>query len=172
MFQLKNLKFKSKFIRFISSFLFIILVYYSLTAFAFFNDLILMLAGYGAEISSFVINMFGAESNYFGNTLFTIQNSLKVSIGCDGSEPIVYLLAAIVSYPAQYLKKLIGILIGSTILFLVNISRIISLFYISESSPKYFDLIHNDFMPFFTLVSSLGLFYIWMLWVNKYKDNQ
>ncbi len=154
---------------FLLKFSIIILGYYSLSAFSFFTDLLLELAELGAITSSALLNIFGEESNHYANTLFTATNSLKVSVGCDGSEPIVYLLAGIIAYPAFLKYKIIGFVIGAIVLFFVNVARIISLFYINGYYQEYFNIVHNEAMPFFTLLSSGAIFYGWMRIVNKYN---
>ena len=153
--------------KFLLIFLSILSSYYILVMFSFFTQFLSDFAGIGAKISSIVINFFGGDANNFQNYLISNGNSMQVGIGCDGSEPMVLLIAAISAYQSKFNKKLSGILIGTIVLFLVNQFRIIGLFFFNNNLPDYFNLMHNDVFPIITVIISGFLFYSWIRVFNK-----
>jgi len=148
--------------RFLIIFFSVLGAYYVLVMFSFFTALLSDFAGIGARIASSAINTLGGNANHFGNYIISNGNSMQVGIGCDGSEPIILLIAAILGIKSSINSKVSGILIGSSILFVLNQIRILGLFYFNISYPEYFDLMHNDIFPLVTVVASGGLFILWL----------
>lgn len=148
--------------RFLLIFFSVLGAYYILVMFSFFTALLSDFAGIGAKIASSTINALGGNANNFGNYIISNGNSMQVGIGCDGSEPIILLIAAILGIRSSIGSKFSGILIGSGLLFILNQIRILGLFYFNLSHPDYFDLMHNDIFPLITVAASGVIFLFWL----------
>jgi exosortase/archaeosortase family protein len=74
----------------------------------------------------------------------------------------ILLWAAMLAFPASWRMKVLGVLVGSLAIQIVNMARFISLFYIGQYSRSWFDFAHEylwetllilDTMVVFSLVS-------------------
>lgn len=153
--------------RFLITFFSILGIYYFLVMFSFFTTLLSDFAGIGAKIASTVINLFGGTANYFGNYIISNGSSMQVGIGCDGSEPIVLLIAAISGINSKLSNKISGIVTGSILLFILNQIRILGLFYFNLSHPDLFDVMHNDIFPLMTVAASGIIFLVWLKRISR-----
>ena len=69
-----------------------------------------------------------------------------------------------VAFPARWSHKLLGGIIGVAILLLVNLLRIVSLYYASEMSPSFFGLLHETIWPIAILALSMVM---WLFWAMR-----
>jgi exosortase/archaeosortase family protein len=147
--------------RFILSFGLLFGAYYIAMTFGAFREFLTNFAAFNTSISKFIMNIFGINANVHGNILFNNSGSIEVGIGCDGSEPILVLLAGIIASKASYLSKSLGLIIGSIMLLLFNSARIIGLFYVNKYNKDNFNIFHNDIMPLALMVFSILIFIFW-----------
>lgn len=106
----------------------------------------------------------GIYSN--GPRIGTNEFSVMLSFGCEGTEPLIIYLAAIISFPAALKSKIKGIVTGSLILYAMNVIRVGLLYFIGRSNPGSFELFHTTIFPvlfiFFAIVS-------WGIWAQSLK---
>jgi len=93
--------------------------------------------------------------------------SLQVVNGCNALGFSWLLSAAILAFPAKWHYKLIAVLAGFAAVQLLNIIRLVSLFYIGQWFPTYFDLVHENFWPLLFSADVVLLFFAWLWYVNK-----
>lgn len=123
-----------------------------------------------AHISNFFLNLFGAQTQVINQS--TIQSSIfsiNIKRGCDAVEAIALFTAAILAFPTTWSKKLIGILGGGFVLFMLNIIRIDSLYWIGTKSKFWFDIMHYDIWQFLFILCTVGLIFFWMQWTYQNK---
>ena len=120
-----------------------------------------------AVVSAEILSWLGEETNSVGNSVVSPRFSVGIEKGCDALEPAALYLAAVLAFPVGMRLKLPGILIGVPALLLINLVRIISLYYIGVFWPDSFDMMHIEvWQPAFILL--LLLFWaIWFLWVIR-----
>ena len=118
------------------------------------------------RISSAVINLITPkEQTYAQGTAIKSRGNTLMSVawGCEGTEGIFMLIAALMAYSMKRKWKLYGILAGTALLFFLNIFRLVILFYTLRFIPKLFDIMHvyvgQTFIIFFAV-----LFFV--LWIN------
>jgi exosortase/archaeosortase family protein len=63
--------------------------------------------------------------------------SIRIDWGCDGSEPLALFVAAVLAFPAPFRRKIPGILLGTAILAVANLARVVSLFLAGFISPTH-----------------------------------
>lgn len=151
--------------RFILSFILLFGAYYIAMTFGEFREILTKFAAFNTSISKSLMNLFGISVNVHGNILFNSGGSIEVGIGCDGTEPILVLLAGIIASKASNISKSLGILMGSLALILFNSGRIIGLFYVNKYYKANFDIFHNDIMPIILMLFSILIF---IFWSNKF----
>ncbi|MES2821998.1 MAG: exosortase family protein XrtM [Pseudomonadota bacterium] len=87
--------------------------------------------------------------------------SLEVVRGCDGAGTIFLLAAAIISFSASLKDKFFGLLSGITLLVIINLIRIIGLYFVMAYYEPWFVPIHTYFAPSFIIILNCLFFAGW-----------
>lgn len=122
-----------------------------------------------AWISSSIVGSFDHEAVSQGVVLRNQVNGFAVSIqpGCNGVEAMIVLIAAIVAFPSSLKEKFLGISIGFVAIQVLNIIRIISLFYIGQWNETLFNWAHSYIWQALIMLDVLIVFIIWLRSLNK-----
>ncbi|MEQ1636095.1 MAG: exosortase H [Methylococcales bacterium] len=117
-----------------------------------------------AHISAGLISIFDKSVIFRGIEVINAENGFSVSIqaGCNGVEASLVLIAAILAFPAPLLSKLIGILVGFLSVQVLNIVRIISLFYLGQWNFAVFEWAHLYIWQALIMVDVLVVFLVWL----------
>lgn len=102
-----------------------------------------------------------------GNVLVSPRGQLMVAIGCEGTESIFLLIAAIASFRAAWRLKLWGILLGTLFVFALNQIRIAGLFLSFIYKPTWFDALHGFLAPTAIVLAAAAFFFIWTERTNR-----
>ncbi|UCE66791.1 MAG: exosortase H [Candidatus Zixiibacteriota bacterium] len=120
-----------------------------------------------AHCSSILMNIFGAGSKVTGYTLSTSKYSINVVDGCNGIYATAILISGVIAYPASLPHKFYGIAFGFTAVFLVNLIRVISLFYMGLHFPDIFQEVHvYVWQPIIILWAII----VWNFWSKKTEE--
>lgn len=111
--------------------------------------------------SSFLINLFGGTSSVSGTHLSNPEFGINVVDGCNGIYATAILLSGVIAYPARVKYKLVGILIGFTAIFALNLVRVISLLYLGQYFPDVFKEIHVFVWQPIIIVWAIYIWYFW-----------
>jgi len=122
-----------------------------------------------AEVSGGLMQWFDGTVVVQGSNIRNGQTGYAVSIkaGCNGVEAAMILAAAILAYPAPWGRKLLGMAVGVMAIQLLNIIRIISLYYLGEWSEKALTIAHLYVWPGLIILDALIIFLVWMHWLGK-----
>ena len=88
--------------------------------------------------------------------------AMEVRDGCNGINVVVLLWSAILAYPASLKWKLIGLTGGLAAIQLVNLFRLISLFYLGQYSPKLFQFAHLYLWESLIIIDGMVIFSLWI----------
>lgn len=91
------------------------------------------------------------------------EYDVNVLEGCEGTEGILLVLCALAAYRMNGWKKIGGMIVGSLVIYLSNLCRILVLYYTLSDHPDWFDFVHLHAGQTFIIIISL-LFFI--LWIN------
>lgn len=118
-----------------------------------------------AAISADIVKTFDPQVIARGKVLQSAHNGFAVSIeaGCNGVEATIVLVAAILSFPAPWKRKLLGLLIGVVAVQGLNIVRVISLFYLGQWNFSVFEWAH---LYVWQALIMLDVMIVWLLWVR------
>lgn len=122
-----------------------------------------------AEVSSTIIAPFDDTAISFGKIIQNKVTGFAVSIesGCNGVEAIIMLAAAILAFPANLKQKVAAIIFGSLAIQVLNIARIISLYYLGQWSFAAFEWAHLYIWPVLIMVDVLIVFLVWLNYLNR-----
>lgn len=120
-----------------------------------------------AETSSMLINMITPDEKSFveDRTIRSGNFRVRVAWGCEGTEGMLLLVAAIWAFKMSIRKKMLGSLIGVFILYVSNLIRIVVLYYLLKYRPDVFDVTHV-YIGQILLILIAFMFFI--LWTSKF----
>jgi exosortase H (IPTLxxWG-CTERM-specific) len=124
---------------------------------------------YLAAISAALLKLFDADVSSNGIVISSLSTGQAVAIlaGCNGVEAMICLTAAILAYPSSWKQRVIGLLLGYCAIQVLNILRIISLFYLLQWNQHWFEIAHLYVWQGLIFLDVLIVFIVWMRWVNK-----
>ena len=127
-----------------------------------------------ADFSGGLMQMFDDRVVVQGSDIRNGQTGYAVSIrsGCNGVEAAMILAAAILAYPAPWLKKLTGMVIGVLAIQVLNVVRIISLYYLGSWSQKALDIAHLYVWPGLIILDALVIFLLWIHWLGREHQDE
>jgi exosortase H (IPTLxxWG-CTERM-specific) len=119
---------------------------------------------WNAQASGAIIGLFEDSVRVSGQSISGRRSSLLIERGCDAIEPSALFVAGVLAFPAAFMSKIPGMLLGTVCLMVLNLVRIISLFYVRRYWPSAFEVMHIDvWQSLFVLLAIL----FWILWAVK-----
>ena len=117
------------------------------------------------RISASLITLFDSHVAAFGKILQNTANGFAVSIeaGCNGIEAAIVLIAAMLAFPAPWKHRVIGIFTGLSAVQVLNIVRVISLFYLGQWNIKAFQWAH---LYLWQALIMLDVLIVWLVWIR------
>ena len=101
-----------------------------------------------------------------GFRLISPRVRLSVLNGCEGTESILLLAAAVLAFPAPWRRKPAGLILGTVIIFLLNQARIVGLYFILRHRPAWFESMHGYIAPTLIVLAGSLFFILWLRWAK------
>ena len=118
-----------------------------------------------AQASAWVLDTVGEGVLTDGNSLISSKGpSIQVERGCDAVVPSVLFVAAVMASPVSLTGRLTAALAGTALLILLNLVRIISLFWFRVYWPEAFETMHLDVWQALFIFLALAL---WATWASR-----
>ena len=117
-----------------------------------------------AEVSSKIINFITPSEKSFarGDIIGSGGFTIRIAQGCEGTEGILLIIAALCAFSMGIKQKISGMLAGSLIIYLANLVRITALYYTLKYKPGMFDLIHVYVGQTFIIFIGVLFFIVWI----------
>jgi len=117
-----------------------------------------------ADISVWIVQTFDENVMATGNVIRDKVSGFGVRIerGCNGLEAVIILFAAIFAFPAPFKNKLIGFTAGFFAIQLLNLVRIISLYYLGQWNYTAFEWFHLYLWQALIILDALVVWLIWL----------
>lgn len=80
---------------------------------------------------------------------------------CTGFLPACCLAVSILAYPGKWRGKLIGLVVGIPLVFLLNLVRLVHLFIIGATRHEWFDFAHSYAWEGAMILAVAGLWFAW-----------
>ena len=153
-----------------------LLIFVALFVVAFFGCEILYMQSHGTGFermfidtltvkpSAALINWFTPDEHVIaqGPRLVSPLARLSVLNGCEGTEAMFLLIAAITAFAAPWRHKVIGMLSGIVLVYVLNQLRIVVLYYSFRADQALFDLIHGAVGPGIIVLVACSFFFWWL----------
>ena len=121
-----------------------------------------------AQLSAAIILPFDSSAIAYGKILQFRDTGFAVSIeaGCNGVEATIVLVAAVVAFPASWRARFIAINLGFLAIQVMNLARIISLFYLGNWNMEVFSWIHLYLWPALIMLDVLIVFIVYLRYLS------
>jgi len=110
-----------------------------------------------------ILTVLGEPVYQFGTLIIGPAINMEITPACTGLYQITFLWITIISWPAADSKRLSGFMHGSLFLIILNIFRIISIYYGALLFPSWIPFFHDIFWEG---VMILMVPFIWLMWLN------
>jgi len=116
-----------------------------------------------ARIAGSILVLFGEEVVIDGNAVWSERFGISVVTACTGLFLTGLFTTAVIVFPTALRSKLVGIVMGVTGIFTLNVVRLVSLYYVGVHMPKWLDTIHLLVWQSLLIALSVAL---WLLWAG------
>ncbi len=119
------------------------------------------LPGFVAGLVAWFLSVVGMDAQAFGTTVSIVDGlSFRIIYHCTGLFLMSIYASAVWAYPATWLERLLGLVLGLPVLFGLNVLRLAALGIVGKYFPQYFDLSHEY------LWQGLLIVFVLVLWVQ------
>ena len=109
----------------------------------------------------------GEEIISRNNRILSPSISLSIIIGCEGTEILFLLIAAIIALNVPLKHKIHGIIAGTVLVYILNQIRIVSLFFALKHNKSLFDALHSYIAPIL-IIFIVGFFFsVWISFISQ-----
>jgi exosortase/archaeosortase family protein len=162
--------FASPLFRFGLKFAALMTLFYVVSSFSFFDRMLLSYLELNAWACNGILDGFGQPTQVSGVTIQSPHFAMAIRRGCDAVEPTCLFCAAVLSFPAPWRAKLAGMLAGIVVLQLLNLVRIVTLYWVGIYFPTFFYSAHVELWPTAFIFVAILLFVGWLNWSAKMSE--
>ena len=119
-----------------------------------------------ASWSASILNLLGVKAEAVGAAIVCPNFGVSIRKGCDGLEATLLLVCASLAFPfSSWRRRLIAIVTGFALIFVLNLIRVVALFLVGlKSSPAAFHFVHV-YVAQFAIVIAVVL--LWLFWISR-----
>jgi exosortase H (IPTLxxWG-CTERM-specific) len=117
-----------------------------------------------ARIVNALLRLFAQDTHVSGLTVLSPHFAISIRRGCDGLEPAWIFCSAVLAFPARARSKLAVLPLGVGLILVMNVARILSLYFIGLKMPAFFPVAHLELWPAAFMVVVIA---IWLRWVRS-----
>jgi exosortase/archaeosortase family protein len=119
----------------------------------------LYLAAY-ARLAGAALSLFDPAVHVEGTQILGRFN-LEFAMNCDAMDVYILFSAAVLACPATWRRHLMGLVMGLLMLVAINVTRIVSLYWVGVHFPSLFEFCHVDLWPILIIAATCTGFLIW-----------
>lgn len=138
------------------------------------QSVILPFTGFLATFSSAIMHIFDADviSNADVIRSSSTGQAVRIAAGCNGVEAVIILFAAIFAFPSKFIHKVYGFILGFFGIQILNVVRIISLYYLLQWDKNWFDWFHLYLWQALIIIDALVLWLIWLRYLPAQANSE
>jgi exosortase/archaeosortase family protein len=142
----------------------LVLLLYGVLAIPFSEGILYRYLEANAWMSNLILDALGQRTHVTEVTIQSLVFAIAIRRGCDAVEPTWLLCAAILAFPGPWRHKLAGMFAGIVVLQLLNLVRIVTLYWIGSHFPAFFASAHLEIWPAVFIIVAILLFAGWKGW--------
>lgn len=118
-----------------------------------------------AQVSGVTLNLLGQGITMRGTVIENHRFAVNIRNGCNGVETMLIFISAVLAFPAAWAARAIGLVIGILAIQLINLIRVVALFFTGAYFPELFDASHT--VVWQTVVILCGVL-LWIFWASRF----
>lgn len=118
-----------------------------------------------ARISASILSILGEQITVSGCRLSSPRFAVTIYNGCNGLITTLIFVAGVLAFPARWRNKAIGVTAGGLAIQLLNLVRIVSLYYIGALAPRFFSESHIFIWQTIVILAGVAL---WLAWARRF----
>ena len=115
-----------------------------------------------AKAVAAIINMFGAAATASDAVVQSPKFTLNIAMGCDGVEASCLFLAGVLAFPTSWRARLIGLAAGIPLIQLINVARLVGLYYAGIFLPSVVEEVHVYVAQTIVILLSTAILIYWL----------
>ena len=132
------------------------------------GSLLAPLAMLTAQIAIALLNWLGMEAVRLVTVISHPDGfAYEIYYRCTGILPVAFLTVSILAYPGPLRRKLVVLAVGVPIMILLNLVRLVHLFYLGVHNPAAFDIAHAIVWETLLILAIIGIWVGWTRWSDK-----
>ena len=152
----------SRSLLFLARFAGLLVLFYLLVAWHPINDAVIVpFTGAIARVSAGLLNALGERVAVAGTEIRSAGFAVNIENGCNGIETVLLFGSAVLAFPSTVRRKALGLLVGFAAIELLNLVRVVSLFWIGRHHPSLFSSSHTVIWQSIVVLFGVLLFLAW-----------
>ena len=131
------------------------------------SEAVVIFARTTAHLTAMALSVLGEAVRVEGVSLYSPLLNMRRVSECTAITPTMVFVAAVLAFPSPVSVKLKGLLLGIVALYLINLVRVVSLYYIGTHAPDQAEFAHIVVWQAVMVLVAIGL---WSLWAARYGD--
>ena len=118
-----------------------------------------------ARVSGAVLRLFGESATVNSCVVSSPRFAVTIYNGCNGLITSLIFISGVLAFPARWGAKVVGVVGGLLAIQLINLVRIVSLFYIGIYLPAFFNESHIFVWQSLVILAGVSL---WIVWAQRF----
>lgn len=114
-----------------------------------------------ALVSGQIIGNVERDVRVSGTTIRAACFAVDIKNGCNGVEATLFVIAAVLAFPATWPKRIVGVIAGAAVIQLANLIRVVTLFLIGCHRRAWFDAFHLAVWQTAIFAVAIAFFIVW-----------
>jgi exosortase/archaeosortase family protein len=124
-----------------------------------------------ARACAATLSVFGEGASAVETAVNSPRYSINIKRGCDAIQPTALLIFGVLAAPVRWRLKIPGLLVGTAFMMVMNLVRVVSLFYVGIHFPTAFDTMHEDVWQAVFIILSVLSWGAWAVWAARRTAN-
>lgn len=115
-----------------------------------------------AQVSGVILPILGEEVTVRNQSIISAGGpSIDIERGCDAVAPSALFVSAVLASPVPLLSRLLAATLGTIVLMLLNLVRVVSLLLVRVHYPRAFETMHLDVWQAVFIILAIVLWAVW-----------
>jgi exosortase H (IPTLxxWG-CTERM-specific) len=120
-----------------------------------------------ATASGWSLDLLGQGVSQRGTVLRNDRFAVNIKNGCNGVEAMIIFLGAVLAFPAGWKSRLVGLVLGTLVIQVINLIRVVALFFTGAYFPAFFNSSHT---VLWQSIVVLAAFLLFIFWAGRFAD--
>lgn len=125
-----------------------------------------------ARVSGAILRLFGEQATVSGCLVSSPRFAVTIFNGCNGLITSLIFISGVLAFPSRWPAKAIGVAGGLLAIQVINMVRIVSLFYIGIFFPSLFNDAHTSIWQSVVILAGVGLWIAWARFLARPESHR